>query len=289
MRTLVFDSCEGGALKLSFPYDMEMRDILSIFRKIHFPETGKSDEQLSIALIELITNSLRAQSEIGVKDPVLLDVFADTLYLSVTVSDHGGGFDIATLPFPLNEPIEAIDPTAEAFVEYRNRHGFTRFGMGLVLVRRTFQAFALRFIDRLGHERAWPSPDIIGTEIHLSSEIQDKCGPLVMVNQRKIRRDPCLARACLRAPDSLGHVIDISEDGLRIQFISPLHEYSRPAYRLLLSMSEIGISPFTIRVQPQWCMEKNDSSIVGMRITAFEDEAGSSGFAALREYYASLG
>ena len=112
-------------------------------------------------------------------------------------------------------------------------------------------------------------------------------GPLIMVNQRKIRRDPCLARACLCSPDSLGHVIDISEDGLRIQFISPLREYLRPAYRLLLSMSEIGISPFMIRVQPQWCMEKDDSSIVGMRITSFEDEAGSSGFAALRKYYAS--
>jgi anti-sigma regulatory factor (Ser/Thr protein kinase) len=266
---------------------MEMREILSIFRKIHFPETGKSDEQLSIALIELITNSLRAQSEIGVKDPVLLDMYADTLYLSAKVSDHGGGFDPASLPFPLNEPIAAIDPTAEALVEYRNRHGFTRFGMGLVLVRRTFQSFDLCFVDRLGQKCAWPSPEIIGTEIRLRSEIQDMVGPLVMVNQRKIKRDPCFARACLLAPDSLGHVIDISEDGLRIQFIAPLREYSRPMYRLLLSMSEIGISPFTICVQPQWCMEKNDSSIVGMRITSFEDEAGSSGFAALRKYYAS--
>lgn len=289
MRTLIFDSCEGGTLKLAFPYDIDMRDMLSLFRKIHFPEIGKSDEQLSIALIELITNSLRAQSERGVKEPVILDILSDRQCLTAKVSDHGGGFDTAALPFALDEPITAIDPTTDAFVEYRNRYGFTRFGMGLVLVRRTFQSFSLRFIDLLGHERTWPSPDIIGTEISLRSEIKEKSGPLVMANQRRMRRDPCLARACLRAPDSLGHVIDISEDGLRIQFISPLREYSRADYKLLLSMSEIGVSPFTIRVQPQWCMEKNDSSIVGMRLTAFDDEAGSSGFKALRTYYASQG
>jgi anti-sigma regulatory factor (Ser/Thr protein kinase) len=264
-----------------------MRGLLSIFRKIHFPETGKSDEQLSIAFIELITNSLRAQAELDVREPVLLDILSDRLCLKAKVSDHGGGFDMAALPFPLDEPITAIDPTADAFVEYRNRHGFTRFGMGLVLVRRTFQRFSLRFIDRLGRECAWPSPDIIGTEIDLRSEIQENSGPLLIVNQRKAKRDPCFARACLRDPDSLGHVIDISEDGLRIQFLSPLREYSRATYRLLLSMSEIGISPFTIRVQPQWCMEKNDSSIVGMRLTAFDDEAGNDGFQALRAYYAS--
>ena len=287
MQTLVLDPCDGNALKLSFAHDIDIRDTLAIFRKLHFPETGKTDEQLSIALIELITNSLRAQAERRVQEPVLLDIRSDTLHLMAKVTDHGGGFDPASLPFDLAKPVEDIDPTAEPFSEYRRLHGYARFGMGLILVRKTFQSFHLCFVDRLGRELAWPSPAIIGTVISLRSEIRGRERPASLGNQRRSHRDLCLARACLREPDALGHVIDISGEGLRVQFISPLYEWQQGDYRLLLSMSEIGIAPFTINVQPMWRMEKNDSTIVGMKLQAHTDEAGRAGFEALRKYYAS--
>jgi anti-sigma regulatory factor (Ser/Thr protein kinase) len=287
MRALVFDSYAGGALKLSFPHDIDIRDTLAIFRKLHFPETGKTDEQLSIALIELITNSLRAQAERKVKEPVMLDVSSDALHLSVRVADHGGGFDPASLPFDLNKPLGEIDLNAEPFSEYRRRHGYARFGLGLILVRKTFQSFDLCFVDEFGNKLTWPSPAIIGTVISLRSELHGGECPAAMVNQRRSRRDQCFARACLRDPDALGHVIDISDEGLRVQFISLLHEWQGNDHRLLLSMSEIGIVPFTINVQPMWRIEKNDSTIVGMKLQSFSDEAGRTGFEALRKYYAS--
>jgi len=287
MRTLVLDPYDGNALKFSFAHDIEIRDMLAIIRKLHFPKTGRTDEQLSIALVELITNSLRAQAERHVQEPVMLDIRSDALHLMAKVADHGGGFDPASLPFDLAKPVEDIDPTAKPFGEYRRLHGYTRFGMGLILVRKTFQSFHLRFVDRLGRELAWPSPEIIGTVISLRSEIRSGESPASLGNQRRSHRDPCLARVCLYDPDALGHVIDISDEGLRVQFISPLYEWQQGDYRLLLSMSEIGIAPFTINVQPMWRMEKNDSTIVGMKLQAHTDEAGRAGFEALRKYYAS--
>jgi anti-sigma regulatory factor (Ser/Thr protein kinase) len=287
MRSLVFDSCDGNALRLSFAHDIDIRDTLAIIRKLRFPETGMTDEQLSIALIELVTNSLRAQAERHAREPVLMDIRSDALELAVEVTDHGGGFDLAALPFDLNKPVEDIDPTAAPFSEYRRIHRYARFGMGLVLVRRTFQFFRLAFVDSLGRELAWPSPEIVGTVISLRSAIQRGERPESPGDQRGSRRDLCLARACLLGPDALGHVVDISEEGLRIRFITPLREWRQDDCRLLLSMSEIGIAPFTIGMNPMWRADKNNSTIVGMKLRADMDEAGRAGFGALRKYYES--
>jgi len=161
----------GGEEKRSLSIKVSPRSrftaVLEIFNSMRFPDSGISDEQISFAILELVSNSMRAHEERGSDDPIVISLWVEGDRMMATVSDRGGGFDPARLPYPIDAPVEKVDVMAPEFIAYRERYENARFGMGLVAVRKIFPIFSLKFVDGSDTELPWPSPGIEGTKICL--------------------------------------------------------------------------------------------------------------------------
>jgi anti-sigma regulatory factor (Ser/Thr protein kinase) len=285
MSWLNFDSCVGNRLELAFPHDIDIKGILTTFEALRIPGTANTDERIVFALIELISNSLRAQKERAAADPVLVEIGVDGSRLMADVSDHGGGFDPDKLPFSLDVPVEGIDLMAEPFAQYRLRHGLARFGMGLVFARRVFSDFSLEFVDGSGNRRAWPSAEIVGTRIRLGMALNGTMSIPPAGEHRSEKRDRCFAKVALESSRSLGHVTDISDTGLKV-LLMPIPTESVSEEQLIsLSPSELGIPPFRVRAKTAWRLDGEESTVLGMRLLGFPDESAKAGFEALRLHY----
>jgi Anti-sigma regulatory factor (Ser/Thr protein kinase) len=285
MSGLSFDSCTGDHLELAIPYDIDMRGMLAIFKALRFPRTEKPEEQIEYAIIELISNALRAQRERDTHDPVVVRLKIDGPRLEATIIDHGGGFDPAILPFSLDAPIADIDPMAESFTQYRLRNNLARFGMGLIFARKTFPAFSLDFIDRGNNSRSWPSTDIIGTRIMLGIDVPRAHDIPSGEEKRSEARDRCYAQASLASNRILGHVTNISDTGLRIRFMLLVPDPVPEVQELLLSMGELGLPPFPVTARTAWKLDDGASTLLGMKLLSFPDEEAKSRFETLRQYY----
>jgi hypothetical protein len=137
------------------------------FEKLEYPNTDMPNEQISFALLELISNSMRALNERKSDEPIIVDIWTDERVLMFTVSDKGGGFDPASLPCPLDADVDSVNVMSSDFGAYRQRCDFKRFGIGLVAVRKFFPIFELKFVDNENNEVAWPSTSIVGTIISI--------------------------------------------------------------------------------------------------------------------------
>jgi anti-sigma regulatory factor (Ser/Thr protein kinase) len=128
-----------------------------------------SPENVKFALLELISNSLRAHRERGVREPVHTVLRFEDGHLTVTIRDSGGGFDPSTLPYDLDGDVQAVDPNDASFQEYQKRNNFQRFGMGLLVARRVFPSFSLAFVDAEGRSVRWGEGAVSGTMIRMST------------------------------------------------------------------------------------------------------------------------
>ncbi len=167
---------EGGlrkSAKIRIHPRSEFKAILKIFNAIKFPESGIPDEQISFAILELVSNSMRAQSERERDETIVVRIWIEGDRMMVTVSDHGGGFDPASLPYALAVPVESLNLMSPDFLAYRQKFNNSRFGMGLVAVRKIFPVFAMEFVDGSDAKQDWPSPSIEGTKITLGLPIKD--------------------------------------------------------------------------------------------------------------------
>jgi hypothetical protein len=167
MTGIRYEGEERRAARIIVRPKSEFRTILRIFNAIQYPETGNADERISFALLELVSNSMRAQIERGREEPILVRIWIEEGRMMIKVADHGGGFDPSSLPYSFNAPVESLDMMSPEFIAYRERFDNTRFGMGLVAVRKIFPFFSLRFVDDTDTELPWPSPKIEGTIITL--------------------------------------------------------------------------------------------------------------------------
>ena len=93
---------------------------------------------------------------------------ADTK-IEIEVKDFGGGFDPARLPYSLDAPAETIDQTSDAFEEYQEKHKYLRFGMGLLITKKTFPFFQVIFFDEEEQPVQWGESAVIGTVIRVST------------------------------------------------------------------------------------------------------------------------
>jgi anti-sigma regulatory factor (Ser/Thr protein kinase) len=157
--------------KISFiiKRDADFGEILNLLSSIEFEgvELPLKAEQIAFAVLELINNSLRAHREKGVEEPVRLRFAGKDSGVHIQVQDWGGGFDTSRLPYDLNTSPEEIDTNADQFQEYRENHGYLRFGIGLYVAKRTFDRFALYFIDEELNEVQWGEDRCRGTQIEL--------------------------------------------------------------------------------------------------------------------------
>lgn len=151
----------------------DFREILRTIDSLHFPDFVANPDNLRFAVLELISNSLRAHREISSDDRIRVDFRSRDRHIEIEIRDFGGGFDPACLPYDLAGDPAGVDCNSCAFEEYRVRYENRRFGMGLLVARKTFPGFALRFFDHQHRAVRWGEASILGTLIHLSTEAAD--------------------------------------------------------------------------------------------------------------------
>jgi anti-sigma regulatory factor (Ser/Thr protein kinase) len=144
---------------------MEFKKILDTLEEIGLPEMGNKQQNLKYAVLEMVNNSIRVHRENKINKPININLNHSDLSLTIEVRDYGPGFDPAILPYSLKEKPENIDVKSKAFLEYRERNNYLRFGMGLYVVRKTFPVFELTFLDEEGHTVPWQPGQIHGTSI----------------------------------------------------------------------------------------------------------------------------
>jgi anti-sigma regulatory factor (Ser/Thr protein kinase) len=158
---------KSRSIRLSIDPGAEYRDVLSAFDSIDLPQTALSAENLRFAVLELVNNSLRAHRERGVQKEIVIDIYNADSNLIILIRDFGGGFDPARLPYPMDADARAVDIMGEPFLEYQKRNDFRRFGMGLLIAKKTFDRFRLLFLDGKGSPAPWDPGNTAGTLIRL--------------------------------------------------------------------------------------------------------------------------
>jgi len=167
MPNIVYRDAQKTALRFLIMPRTPFQEILKSFSEIRYPDTEIADEQITFAILELVSNSIRAHQERKTNESVIVEFRCEEDTLKVGIQDAGGGFDPKGLPYSFDEPVSSLDMMSPAFISYRERHDFQRFGMCLVAVRKVFPRFRLAFIDREMKPVEWPSGCIVGTRIDL--------------------------------------------------------------------------------------------------------------------------
>jgi len=148
----------------------DFREILGVLEAIRLPEFVRNGENVKFAVLELLGNSLRAHRERNVERKIRLVFITEDGRLRVTVRDYGGGFDPDRLPYRLGDEAGDVDHTSPAFQEYQRKHNYLRFGMGLLVAKRTFDEFRLSFFDTAEQPVDWGSGAVLGTLVSCATE-----------------------------------------------------------------------------------------------------------------------
>ena len=156
-------------IKLSGTSDFNA--LLKEFNALSFCPLEDKIENIRYAILELVNNSIRAHKESGSSGLILLDLAINQDFLKISIKDSGGGFDTECLPYDINQDISLIDMNAPSFQEYREKHGYNRFGMGLLVTKRTFDYFDITFYDKSGAAVPWERGAVVGTIIEMRSYI----------------------------------------------------------------------------------------------------------------------
>ncbi len=143
--------------------------LLKEFNMLYFTDIGAEMEHIRYAVLELVNNSIRAHKERNVNDRIILNFMMQPEALQIKITDAGGGFDTAGLPYDIHDDVSQIDLNNEAFQAYREKHGYNRFGMGLLVTKRTFHDFSITFYDARGEQESWKAGETIGTIITMRS------------------------------------------------------------------------------------------------------------------------
>lgn len=158
-------------LSLGFAPNREFREIVDAVRSIRLPPVAVNAELAAFSVLELLSNSIRAHRERGIREEVVVRYVLREDSLEIEILDSGRGFDPSRLPYRLDEPPGLVDPSSPAFAEYRITHGNGRFGMGLLAARRTFPVFSLTFVDKVKRPCPWFSGMVRGTRVLLSAPL----------------------------------------------------------------------------------------------------------------------
>ena len=158
-------------MKLSSETDFS--GILDEFHNLFFNGIDEKHlENLRYSLLELVNNSIRAHRERRTDELITLRFSIEDNELIIILQDRGGGFDKSGLPYDLDKDVKDIDINDDSFMEYREKHGYHRFGMGLLVTKRTFDSFKLMFVDREGVlTLEYDKEETAGTHIELRSHL----------------------------------------------------------------------------------------------------------------------
>ncbi len=119
---ILYDGEERKSVRIMVRPRCEFPAVLAIFNAMRFPDTGVPDEQISFAILELVSNSMRAHVERGSEDSIVIRLWIKGHLFMATVSDRGGGFDPARLPYSFDAPVASLNVMAPEFIAYRERY-----------------------------------------------------------------------------------------------------------------------------------------------------------------------
>ncbi len=165
---LFFRNKRYRRLQLNISPKAEFGVILKILNEVSFPGCSVKQEHIVYSILELVNNSIRAHREHRIEENILIRFEAKEGKLHVQVKDFGGGFDLSKLPYDLSSPIEKVDLNGDSFAEYRVKHHYQRFGMGLYITRKAFTEFSISFFDGEGRTMPYKAGKTRGTCIDLA-------------------------------------------------------------------------------------------------------------------------
>jgi anti-sigma regulatory factor (Ser/Thr protein kinase) len=164
-----FQSKRSDQVTVSIHPTADFREILLTLESIQFPDFIENPDNIKYAILELISNSLRAHREKQVDKQVTAVFRAVDTTIDIEVKDFGGGFDPKRLPYPLEAAADTIDQTSDAFEEYQKKHNYLRFGMGLLVTKKTFPCFEVIFFNEDEQPVRWGEATVLGTVIRVST------------------------------------------------------------------------------------------------------------------------
>ncbi len=150
----------------------DFRVIIRRLDEISIPRTRASAGSVRFAILELITNSIRAHREKGEHRNIEVVFTIGDGQLTVTIRDFGGGFDLRSLPYDVSADPDGVDLRSATFEEYQRRNQYKRFGMGIYVAKKTFDSLQIQFIDSEGKPRPWEQGNIAGTVINLTASTE---------------------------------------------------------------------------------------------------------------------
>ena len=145
----------------------DFNEILKKLDSLSIDMEGIDQEMIKYAILELVNNSLRAHREKKVQEKIILHFSSQNNDLFVRVKDKGGGFDKSKLPYDVNSEPSQIDVNSDIFQEYREKFKYQRFGMGLLVGKKVFPFFKIRFYNAMGNDTDWIPGQVSGTIIDM--------------------------------------------------------------------------------------------------------------------------
>ena len=210
---------EGRRLQLQFAPNCASEDICDAMERLQLPLANEDAFCTRYALMELVSNAVRASRDRAAVVPVCVEIWLDGNRMRFKVSDAAGGFDLSLLPYDFTGSDEEVDLVSDAFDSYRKASNFKRFGLGLLLSRRAADEFRLRFVDAKGKPAPWKGEGSVYGTVITFSKGTSRAGEVQARERRRYPRRASYAKA--QADRALAYVRDFSEAGARISIVGP--------------------------------------------------------------------
>ena len=156
-------------IRLNIRPKVEFKQILDTLEDLTLPQTNVKSQDIKYAILEMVNNSIRAHRDNKIEEPLTVTFEYANPELTIAVVDKGPGFNPQVLPYSLDDDPNDLDLKSDSFDEYRKKHNYKRFGMGLHLVRKTFSSFELSFLNSDGQFVEWKEGKIRGTCIKVGA------------------------------------------------------------------------------------------------------------------------
>ncbi len=215
---LYYNDRSYSRLKILFSPGFSGAFFYKILELIDFPLSEKEDVLFRFAITELVTNAIRASKENKVEMSVRIEFSIFNDILRVVVQDYARGFDKSSLPFDIDKRLHDGNMLSEKFLKYREKHGHTRFGMGLLSAKMVMDELCLDFFDKNGEGAAWKGDGSVqGTIIRGSKKIdlQESVQRQDVARLRKSERFSLFVK--IKVGDTKdAYLVDLSLDGAKL-------------------------------------------------------------------------
>jgi anti-sigma regulatory factor (Ser/Thr protein kinase) len=161
-----YSNREFTHVQLSFTRENRIKDILGVLMDMEIPLRRKEHHNWEFVVLELLTNSIRASIESQSTEKIGLVLNVRRNLLTTMVKDGAGGFDFTQLPFDPFAPVQNINVFSRSFENYRLKHKYQRYGLGIFSAKRFADEFDMFMIDHKGNKTLqFEKSEIYGTVV----------------------------------------------------------------------------------------------------------------------------